>query len=53
VRELQTRHSGRGAVLVIAGADHGLEVGSEGADLSGSLRALAQVMRAIEAFVPS
>jgi hypothetical protein len=51
VREVGDRYAGKGEVLVIEGADHGLEVGADGADVLGSVQALEQVMRAIQAFL--
>jgi pimeloyl-ACP methyl ester carboxylesterase len=57
VRELRDCYAGKGEALVIEGADHGLEVGAEGADLLGCLlgclRVLEQVMCAIGAFLRS
>jgi pimeloyl-ACP methyl ester carboxylesterase len=51
VRALRDWYRGKGEALVLEGADHGLEVGAEAIDMLGSLRALAQVMCAIEAFL--
>lgn len=53
VRAVREWYAGKGDVLVIEGADHGLGVGAEGADVLGSVQALEQVMRAIQAFLRS
>lgn len=51
VREVRDSYAGKGEVLVIEGADHGLEVGADGTDVLGSVQVLEQVMRAIQAFL--
>lgn len=51
VREVQKRSAEYGHMLLIEGADHGLEVGTDGTDMLGSLQVLEQVMRAIQAFL--
>jgi hypothetical protein len=53
VREVRDWYAGKGDVLVIEGADHGLDVGAEGTDVLGSVQVLEQVMRAMEAFLRS
>jgi hypothetical protein len=53
VREVRDSYAGKGDVLVIEGADHGLVVGADGADVLGSVQALEQVMGAIQAFLRS
>jgi pimeloyl-ACP methyl ester carboxylesterase len=50
-QEMQERSTEYGQLLLIEGADHGLEVGADGTDTLGSLQVLEQVMRAIQAFL--
>ena len=51
VQEVQERSTEYGQMLLIEGADHGLEVGADGTDVLGSLQVLEQVMQAIQAFL--
>jgi hypothetical protein len=50
---LRDDYAERGEALVLAGADHGLEVGAWGTDVRCSLRALEQLVRAIGVFLQS
>jgi hypothetical protein len=51
LREVRDCYARQGDVLVIEGADHGLGVGADGADVLGSVQALEVVLRAMQAFL--